>query len=155
MDPLTITAILTGAISELLGSTATKALTGATKKIVQEFQNRKPQLQIDLEKALPRAVARIKKEYGRQARVLQFLDFIGRHAKCDEARELFNEATNAYLFQNFWSRNHLPALLDKFMQNCVTSLSGYGWPQADEDFAEFFRQLELDLKQSFERIFKP
>jgi hypothetical protein len=149
MDPATITlvtTILTGAAGELLGGISATALTAATKKLVQKFQ--KSRLQKDFDGALPKAAAKIEKTYGRQARVLLFLDCLGRHAEHKETHMLFTEATNAYLFKNLWSRHHLPELLLKFSQTCGPVLPGYDWPQADEDFAEFFRRLEDELATS-------
>lgn len=149
MDPATITlvtTILTGAAGELLGGISATALTAATKKLVQKFQ--KSRLEKDFNGALPKAAAKIEKTYGRQARVLLFLDCLGRHAEHKETHTLFTEATNAYLFKNLWSRHHLPELLLKFSQTCGPVLPGYDWPQADEDFAEFFRRLEDELATS-------
>ncbi|MGH7453960.1 MAG: hypothetical protein ACRENG_21595, partial [bacterium] len=149
MEPTTITlitTILTGAAGELLGGISTTVLTAATKKLVQKFQ--KSRLQKDFDAALPKAAAKIEKAYGRQARTLKFLDCLGQHTKRDETQALFNAATKAYLFKNPWSRNYLPELLMKFIQNCGAPLPGYGWPQADEDFADFFRHLEDELAQS-------
>ena len=151
MDPATISAIaaiLTGATAELLGGVTVHVLIGATKKIVQKFQGRKDLLSEDFNKTLPQAVASLEKQFGKNTRLLKFLDSIGRHSERDEARELFAAATDAYLFQNLWSRNYLPNLFSKFVENCGLSLTGYGWQQADEDFTEFFRHLERELVQS-------
>ncbi len=91
MEPTTIATILTGAAGELLGGISTNVLSAATQKLVQKFKNRQSQLQKDFEQALPPAVARIEKQYGRQARILKFWDCLGQHAKRDETRALFTE----------------------------------------------------------------
>jgi len=148
MDPATITllsAILTGAAGELLGGISTGVLCAATKKLVEKFRRRKNQLQTDFDHALQPAIKSLAKQYGQQARVVKFLDCLGQYAQRDETKALFAEATNAYLFKNPWSRNYLPALLAKFTQNCGAPLPGYDWPQAHEDFADFFRHLEEEL----------
>ncbi len=143
-----IATILTGATAELLGGIATTVLTAATKKLVEKFRDPERQLQQDFDAALPGAVAHLKSRYGPHARALQLLDSLGQHADRDEARALFAEATNAYLFKNLWSRNYLPELLMKFTQTCGAPLPGYDWPQADADFAGFFRHLEDELARS-------
>ncbi|MFQ5604954.1 MAG: SUMF1/EgtB/PvdO family nonheme iron enzyme [bacterium] len=153
MDPATVTAIiaiLSGAASGLLSSIATKALVGTTKGIVHKFQQRKDLLTRDFEKALPRVIASIEKDYGKNARVLLLLDAIGKSAKSADAQELLREAADAYLLQNPWSRNHLPVLLTKMKVNVTKELSDYGWIQVDEDLADFFRRLESELVKSSE-----
>lgn len=150
MDPATITllsAILTGAAGELLGGISTQVLTAATKTLVEKFRRRKDQLQKDFDNALPLAIKSLIAQYP-QARALMFLDCLGQHAQREETKTLFAEATNAYLFKNPWSRNYLPELLTKFTQNCGAPLPGYDWPQADADFADFFRQLENELAKN-------
>lgn len=150
MDPATLTAIvsiLSGATASLLGGVGSHVLIASTKKIVERFKKRQDRLSKDFNKALPKAIGNIEKQYGKNARVLKFLNDIGQNEGRPEARELFSAATNAYLFKNLWSRNHLPELLARFSQNCGLTVTGYGWRQADEDFAKFFRQLETELVQ--------
>lgn len=151
MDPTTIAtiaAILTGAAGELIGGVAAHVLIGGTKKVVQKFQKRKDQLGADFNKALPAAIAKLEQQSGKDSRVLKFLDSIGRYSDRDEARELFAAATEAYLFQDLWSRNYVPHLFSKFVESCGTPVTDYGWQQADEDFVEFFRRLEWELARN-------
>ncbi|MDZ7305033.1 MAG: SUMF1/EgtB/PvdO family nonheme iron enzyme [candidate division KSB1 bacterium] len=151
MDQATITlitALLTGAAAELLGGLSVEVLSTATKALVQKFRNRKSQLQKDFDNALKPAVARIEKQYGGQARILKFLGHLDQHAQREETQALLTEATKAYLFKNLWSRNYLPELFGEFSRSCGTPLDGYGWPQADEDLADFFRHLEDELARS-------
>jgi formylglycine-generating enzyme required for sulfatase activity len=151
MDPKTITAIasvLAAAVPEIIGGVTTEVLSGATKALLKKFRERQSQQEKEFAAAVPRAITKIERAFGHNARVFVFLQALAAHQKNEITRQLLREATNAYLFQNLWSRNHLPELLLKFTQNCGLPLSGYGWPQADEDFTEFFRQLEPELTQS-------
>lgn len=148
MVPSILSTIVIEAVFELLGSVTTAALTNATKKLLQKLRTSKGQLQEDFNQALSVTMSRLEKEYDAHVRLFQFLNCIGQHYTSPEAHELFTEATSAYLFRNYWSRNHLPELLDRFAQNCTLPSSDYRWQQADEDFAEFFRHLEMELAQS-------
>ena len=140
--------ILKGAIAELLGGIATELLSEPTKALLQKFKLLQSQPQKDFDEALSRVMANIEKQYGQQARAVLFFDAIGQNAQRRETKELFAAATNAYLFQNIWSRHHLPELLSKFTQACGGALPNYDWPQADTDLADFFRRLEAELMHS-------